>query len=105
MDDRDVACTHLARDDYGQPIGTVRLDLEAGGKIGRLAVLAARAPRRRPALMERVHELARARVSRACGATRRIGRAVLCEARLSTSSEPFDEAGIAHVRMEFALST
>ena len=108
MDDRDVACTHwLATEERGDPIGTVRLDIEACGKIGRLAVLAH--ARRRGvgrALMERVHELARARdlASVWCHAQQ---SAAPFYTRLGyrTTSEPFDEAGIEHVRMEFDLST
>src|SRR5436190_18775623 len=63
MDDRDAACRHwLATDERGEPIGTVRLDLAARGKIGRLAVLARERGRGvGRALMERVHELARER--------------------------------------------
>jgi predicted GNAT family N-acyltransferase len=106
MDDRDILCVHwLALDESGSAIGTVRLDLDARGKVGRLAVLAHE--RRRGvgrALMERLHEHARAH-----------GLAhVWCHAQSSAapfysrldyriSSEPFDEAGIEHVRMDRAL--
>ena len=106
MDDRDVVCVHwLALDEGGIPLGTVRLDLDAGGKVGRLAVLARE--RRRGvgrALMERLHEHARA--ERLAG--------VWCHAQASAApfyarlgyritGEPFEEAGIAHVRMERTL--
>jgi predicted GNAT family N-acyltransferase len=106
MDDRDAECRHwLATDERGEPIGTVRLDLAARGKVGRLAVLARE--RRNGvgrALMESLHELARAR-----------GLAsVWCHAQISAvpfyerlgyriASEPFEEAGIEHVRMEYEL--
>ena len=106
MDDRDAECRHwLATDERGEPVGTVRLDLDARGKVGRLAVLARE---RRSgigrALMERVHVLARDR-----------GLAsVWCHAQITAvpfyerlgyriASEPFEEAGIEHVRMEFEL--
>jgi predicted GNAT family N-acyltransferase len=103
MDDRDAACVHwLATDERGNAVGTVRLDVEAGGKIGRLAVLARE--RRRGvgrALMESAHELARGR-----GLSN-----VWCHAQASAApfyaglgyritGGPFEEAGIEHVRME-----
>jgi predicted GNAT family N-acyltransferase len=106
MDDRDAACRHwLATDERGEPIGTVRLDLAARGKIGRLAVLARERGRGvGRALMERVHELARERGL----------DSVWCHAQISAApfytrlgyrivSEQFEEAGIAHVRMEYEL--
>src|SRR5215468_9297811 len=62
MDDCDVVCVHwLALDDSGSAIGTVRLDVAAGGKVGWLAVLAReRGHGVGRALMERLHEHARA---------------------------------------------
>lgn len=106
MDDRDSECVHwLALDELGGAIGTVRLDLDAGGKVGRLAVLARERGRGiGRALMERLHEHARAR---------RLPL-VWCHAQASAApfytrlgyrvtSEPFEEAGIEHVRMECAL--
>jgi len=103
MDDRDVACTHwLATDERGEPIGTVRLDVDARGKVGRLAVLAhVRGRGIGRALMERVHELARTRglASVWCHAQQ---SAAPFYTRLGyrTTSEPFEEAGIEHVKME-----
>ena len=106
MDDRDEACLHwLARDAAGIAVGTVRLDVEKDGKVGRLAVLAE--ARRRGvgrALMEALHDLARER-----GLTR-----VWCHAQTAAvpfyrslgyrvTSEAFDEAGIEHVTMERTL--
>jgi predicted GNAT family N-acyltransferase len=108
MDDRDAACTHwLATDERGDPIGTVRLDLELGGKVGRLAVLAhARRGGVGRALMERVHGLARARgLARVWCHAQRSAEAFYARLGYRTTSEPFDEAGIEHVRMEVALET
>jgi predicted GNAT family N-acyltransferase len=107
MDDRDVACTHwLATDESGEPIGTVRLDIEAGGKVGRLAVLArARGRGVGRALMERVHELARARgLARVWCHAQQTAAPFYARLRYRTTSEPFDEAGIEHVKMECDLS-
>jgi len=108
MDDRDVACTHwLATDERGEPIGTVRFDVDARGKVGRLAVLAhVRGRGVGRALMERVHELARTRglASVWCHAQQ---SAAPFYTRLGyrTTSEPFEEAGIEHVKMERDLRT
>ena len=103
MDDRDGGCLHwLARDAAGAAVGTVRLDVEKDGKVGRLAVLAE--ARRRGvgrALMEQLHTAARERglakvwchaQTAAVPFYRRVGYRVI--------SEPFDEAGIEHVTME-----
>ncbi len=105
LDDRDVRCIHVLAIDAGRDVGTARIDLEHGGKIGRLAVLAA--ARRRgigTALMQALHTIAR-----------RNGLAsVWCNAQLAAVpfyetlgyapvGEHFDEAGIEHVRMERTL--
>jgi predicted GNAT family N-acyltransferase len=106
MDERDAECVHwLAWNDREEPVGTARLDVAKGGKIGRLAVLASE---RRTgvgrALMGAVQDLARQR-----GLAR-----VWCNAQVSAvpfyrrlgyciESEPFDEAGIEHVRMALEL--
>ena len=60
LDERDPLCLHLlAYDDVGAPIGTGRLDVGYGGKIGRVAVLAsARRSGVGTALMSRLHDLA-----------------------------------------------
>jgi predicted GNAT family N-acyltransferase len=105
FDDRDPACAHLLALEGTQAIGTARLDAGYGGKIGRLAVLAAY--RRRgvgAAVMEQLHEIARARS---------LPR-LWCHAQLSAvpfyerlgytaSGAVFVEAGIDHVRMDVVL--
>jgi len=106
LDDRDPLCLHLlAYDDRGAPIGTGRLDVAYGGKIGRVAVLAwARRGGVGTALMSRLHELA----------TEAGLGSVWCNAQLSAVEfyrelgyravgERFYEAGIEHVRMECDL--
>lgn len=105
FDDRDAVCVHLLAFEADTPIGTARLDVALGGKIGRVAVLESH--RRRgvaTALMQRMHDISRER-----GLTE-----VWCNAQRSAvplyehlgyvvTSEPFDEAGIEHVRMERRL--
>jgi len=105
FDDRDAVCLHLLALERDAPIGTARLDLAQGGKIGRVAVLAAH--RRRgvaSALMQRLHEIARERglATVWCNAQR---SAVPLYEHLdyAITSAPFDEAGIEHVRMERGL--
>jgi predicted GNAT family N-acyltransferase len=105
LDDRDPYCTHVLAYDSGRAVGTGRIDVEAGGKIGRVAVLAeARGRGVGTALMQRLHELA----------TDAALRSVWCNAQTSAvpfyallgyrvTSEPFEEAGIAHVRMQREL--
>jgi predicted GNAT family N-acyltransferase len=101
-DDRDAVCRHVLALDGATAVGTGRLDIEYGGKIGRIAVLASH--RRSGAgtlLMERLHAIARdARLPH-----------VWCHAQVSAApfyervgyrvtSPQFLEADIAHVRME-----
>ena len=106
MDERDAHCVHvLAHGAGGEPVGTGRIDFEAAGKVGRVAVLAsARGSGVGTALMRKLHALALARGL----------AAVWCNAQVSAVpfytglgyrivSERFDEAGIEHVRMELAL--
>ena len=106
LDERDPVCTHvLAFGDDGTAVGTGRIDLEQGGKIGRLAVLGAhRRAGVGTALMLELHEIA---------AARSLGR-VWCNAQTiavpfyehlgyTVESEPFFEAGIEHVRMARSL--
>jgi predicted GNAT family N-acyltransferase len=105
FDDRDGSCIHLLAFDGESPVGTARIDLEQGGKIGRVAVLAAR---RRSgvgaALMERLHAIAGEHGL----------RSVWCNAQITARSfyeglgyevtgAPFEEAGIEHVRMQRPL--
>lgn len=102
LDERDPVCVHvLALGDDETPLGTARIDLEQGGKVGRLAVLA---PHRRAgvgiALMQALHAIAGEQAL----------ERVWCNAQTSAvrfyeqlgyeiESAPFFEAGIEHVRM------
>lgn len=102
MDERDGRCLHVLAFDDGTPAGTARIDFDRAGKIGRLAVLAG--SRRRgigTALMTYLHEQAAQRGLDAvwCHAQR---SAVDFYTRLGyrVMGDPFEEAGIEHVRME-----
>jgi predicted GNAT family N-acyltransferase len=105
MDDRDRACVHLLAFEGGVAVGTARIDLEKGGKVGRLAVLAG--SRRRGigrALMERLHAIAEEH-----------GLAhVWCHAQVAAvpfyeglgyriSGDVFAEADMPHLRMDLDL--
>jgi predicted GNAT family N-acyltransferase len=106
MDDDDPRCIHVLALDDDVPVGTGRLDVTRAGKVGRVAVLASRRGQRiGTMIMESIHEAAGEHGL----------AAVWCNAQVSavpfyeglgyrvTSTEPFDEAGIPHLRMELAL--
>jgi predicted GNAT family N-acyltransferase len=106
MDERDPECLHVLAYLAETPVGTGRIDIDAGGKIGRVAVEAAR---RRlgvgRAIVQALHDIA----------TRRGLMRVWCHAQVSAApfylrlgyrivGGEFEEAGIAHVRMELDLA-
>lgn len=105
FDDRDGVCRHVLAFDGDTPIGTGRLDLDYGGKVGRVAVVAThRKSGVGRAIMSRLHEIARE-----AGQPR-----LWCHAQLTAASfyeglgyrrigPTFEEAGIEHVRMECEL--
>jgi predicted GNAT family N-acyltransferase len=105
FDDRDGHCRHVLAFDGDVAVGTGRLDLEYGGKVGRVAVVAThRRSGVGKAIMLRLHEIAReARESRLwCHAQltavpfyKRLGYRIV--------GPNFVEAGIGHVRMELDL--
>lgn len=103
FDDRDPLCRHVLAFDGNSAVGAGRLDLDYGGKIGRVAVLAShRRSGVGTAIMERLHTIAREH-----------GRPKLwCHAQLSAvpfyerlgyvcSGPVFVEAGIDHIRMDY----
>jgi predicted GNAT family N-acyltransferase len=107
LDDRDPECLHVLALDGDAAVGTGRLDLAAGGKIGRVAVTASHRGRGvGAALMRRLHVLAAEH-----GLTQ-----VWCNAQVSAipfyerlgyrvaGPERFFEAGIEHVKMEADLN-
>lgn len=106
IDDDDAVCIHVLALDGDEAVGTGRIDITKSGKIGRVAVLGSR--RRQgigEAIMTFLHGVARENSL----------TGVWCNAQVSavpfyedlgyciTTTEPFDEAGIPHVRMEMGL--
>ncbi len=101
-DDRDPFCIHLLVFEDHEAVATGRIDLDQDGKIGRVAVLAAK--RRQgigAAIMARLHEIGK----------RNGLNKVWCHAQVTAVpfyerlgyriiGETFYEAGIEHVRME-----
>lgn len=113
MDDRDPHCIHVLAFLDGAAVATGRVDLsrsdgaagEVGAKIGRVAVL--RQARRRgvgAAVMHALHEIAAGHGASLAWCNAQVAAAAFYE-RLGyrVTSEPFDEAGIAHVRMQRAI--
>ncbi len=105
FDERDGLCRHVLAFDGEAAVGTGRLDVEYGGKIGRVAVVAThRKSGVGRAIMRRLHEIARdARQPRLwCHA--QLTAAPFYECLGYTRIGPtFEEAGIEHVRMECEL--
>jgi predicted GNAT family N-acyltransferase len=103
FDDRDGVCRHVLAFDGEAPVGTGRLDLDYGGKVGRVAVVAThRRTGVGKAIMQRLHDIARS-----AGQPR-----LWCHAQLTAVpfyeglgyravGPAFVEAGIDHVRMEY----
>ena len=106
FDDRDPLCLHVLAFDGDSPVGTGRLDLAYGGKVGRVAVVATyRRGGVGTVVMERLHALARERKQ----------ARVWCHAQLTAvpfyerlgyvrSGPIFVEAGIDHVKMELDVT-
>jgi predicted GNAT family N-acyltransferase len=105
FDDRDPLCLHVLAFDGATPVGTGRLDLKYGGKVGRVAVVATH---RRggvgTAVMEQLHALARKAQQPHLWCNAQLTAVPFYE-RLGyvRSGGVFVEAGIDHVRMEYAL--
>jgi predicted GNAT family N-acyltransferase len=105
FDDRDGHCRHVLAFDGDAAVGTGRLDLEYGGKVGRVAVVAThRRSGVGTAIMLRLHAIA--------GSERQ--PRLWCHAQLTavpfyeglgyrSVGPTFVEAGIDHVRMELDL--
>jgi predicted GNAT family N-acyltransferase len=101
MDDRDEHSVHFLAFAGDRPVGTARIDFGQSGKVGRLAVLA---DNRRSgvgrALMEACHEAALTRGLEGVWCNAQVGAVPFYE-RLGycVTGDPFEEAGIEHLRM------
>ena len=105
FDDRDPLCLHVLVFDGDEPVGTGRLDLAYGGKVGRVAVLAAhRRSGVGAALMNRLHDIAREQRQTHLWCNAQLTAVPFYERLGYIPSGPtFVEAGIDHVRMEYAV--
>jgi predicted GNAT family N-acyltransferase len=105
FDERDPLCRHVLAFDGDAPVGTGRLDLGLGGKVGRVAVVATH--RRRgvgAAVMERLHAIARDASQPRLWCNAQLTAVPFYERLGYVGSGPtFLEAGIEHVRMEYGL--
>ena len=105
FDDRDALCIHVLAFDGDAPVGTGRLDLDYGGKVGRVAVVATH---RRfgvgTAVMEALHAVARERKQARLWCNAQLTAVPFYERLGYVSSGPvFVEADIDHVRMQLEL--
>ena len=106
MDDDDSVCIHVVALDDGNPVGTGRIDITKAGKIGRVAVIESR--RRQgigEAIMRGLHGVAKENSLSGVWCNAQVAAAEFYKSlgyRI-TSDEPFDEAGIPHVRMELSV--
>jgi len=105
FDDRDALCVHVLAFDGDLPVGTGRLDLDYGGKVGRVAVVATH---RRfgvgTAVMEALHGAARERNQSRLWCNAQLTAVPFYERLGYVSSGPvFVEAGIDHLRMDYVL--
>ena len=103
FDDRDPLCIHVLAFDGTTPVGTGRLDLDYGGKVGRVAVVATyRRAGVGSAVMERLHAIARERNHPRLWCNAQLTAVPFYERLGYLSSGPvFVEAGIDHLRMDY----
>jgi len=105
FDERDPLCHHVLVFDGDMAVGTGRLDLENGGKVGRVAVVAThRRSGVGTVVMERLHAIARERKQAKVWCNAQLTAVPFYERLGYVSSGPvFQEAGIDHVRMHYVL--
>ena len=103
FDDRDPLCVHVLVFDGDAPVGTGRLDLGLGGKVGRVAVLAShRRSGVGAALMKRLHDIAREQRQTHLWCNAQLTAVPFYERLGYVRSGPiFVEAGIDHVKMDY----
>jgi len=106
IDEDDPRCIHVIAYQDDVPVGTGRIDIDQGGRIGRVAVLSShRGTGVGTALMRTLHAIAVDRGGHRCWCNAQTSAAGFYE-RLGyslTDDAPFEEAGIPHVRMECEL--
>lgn len=105
MDERDPACRHVLARHGAKVVGCGRIDLEKGGKIGRVAVLSAyRRSGVGTVIMHLLHDLAR---EFGLGMTwchaQRSAVPFYQKLKYQQTGSEFEEAGIPHLRMEHTL--
>jgi predicted GNAT family N-acyltransferase len=105
FDDRDPHCIHVLAFDGDAAVGTGRLDLDYGGKVGRVAVVAThRRSGVGTAVMEALHALARGRNQSRLWCHAQLTAVPFYQRLGYVSSGPvFIEAGIDHLRMDYVL--
>ena len=105
FDDRDALCVHVLAFDGDLPVGTGRLDLDYGGKVGRVAVVVThRRSGVGTAVMEALHGAARERNQSRVWCNAQLTAVPFYERLGYVSSGPvFVEAGIDHLRMDYVL--
>ncbi len=105
FDDRDPLCRHVLAFDGDLAIGTGRLDLGYGGKVGRVAVVAThRRSGVGAAVMQRLHAIAREQRQPRLWCHAQLTAVPFYEQLGYAGTGPtFLEAGIEHMRMELAL--
>jgi predicted GNAT family N-acyltransferase len=103
FDDRDPLCVHVLVFEGDAPVGTGRLDLAYGGKVGRVAVLAShRRSGVGAALMKRLHDIAREQRHAHLWCNAQLTAVPFYERLGYVRSGPiFVEAGIDHVKMDY----
>ena len=103
FDERDALCRHVLAFDGDSPVGTGRLDLAYGGKVGRVAVVAThRRSGVGAAIMQRLHTIAREQHQARLWCNAQLTAVPFYERLDYVSSGPtFFESGIEHVRMEY----
>ncbi|MGD8809447.1 MAG: GNAT family N-acetyltransferase [Gammaproteobacteria bacterium] len=106
MDERDPECFHVvATTSDGTAVGTGRIDIAAGGRIGRMAVLRSfRGLGVGTMILEALHEYALERGCQSCWCHAQVAaRSFYERSGYVAEGEVFEEAGIDHITMRCRL--
>jgi len=107
MDERDAECFHvLASTSDGAAVGTGRIDIAAGGRIGRMAVLSEfRGCGAGQMILDALHEYARTHGCQALWCHAQVAaRGFYERSGYVAEGEVFEEAGIDHITMRCRLT-